>query len=788
MTATGSRYLVPISAGVAVALSSTALSGVVQGYDWLWHTLLALALVVLLGLAVRAVRLPVAIAVPVQLTGLALLITGFYGQHAVFGVLPDSSTVSELVEQLGKAFDQIESGVPPVPTTPALSLLVTLGFGLVMVAVDPLAMAGHGPAACGLVLLGGYTVPTALSPDALPAWTLVLCAVGYAQHLMIWQRERLARRGILATPAGTPPTTGAELARRRLRAARRAGTGPSVAVALTGIALLVALGLGSLATFIGTDGRFAGHGHGHNLNSGTEFGLQPFATLRGELDKAKPAELFRVRGLPGPEYLRALTLTRYSPSDGWQLPDRRNGVDMNGTLPSGIGVPVDNPTATIQIENVNFRDRWLPLFGLPMSVTGQVPGRWQYDVITNTAYTDQPTTEPTWTERAGLPDPNLAALLQRGPTEDVDPTYLDTDGVDPKITELARAITRNAASPFSKAVTLNRYFLDPANGFRYNLKTAPGSTNDALMDFLFWGKTGYCEQFASAMAVMLRSIGVPARVAIGFTAGDLKDDYRSIGTGDAHAWVEGYFHGVGWLTFDPTPLGDGRTALPSYVANAPEVPVKVPPSALDAGQRPSPSPDQPGPDGQPQPKPKPSDQGQQQPRPSPGPGQSPSQTGGNQNNASGQSPTQPGPGPTSNGGKPGGDNGGGDQNNPDKPKNKPIAGIVLAGAVLVLLLVLLGLLILGLIAATPSSARALVRHRRLASAARGGTDGAEAAWRELLAEFQDRGASPAPNETVRRSARRLAKAHRLDSAAVTGVKTVVGAVEHGWYAPPDSPD
>ena len=796
MTAPGSKFLVPVSAGLAVVLSCTALSGVLEGYRWFWCISLAIAAVVVIGLLARAVRLPVAITVPVQGVGLALALTALFGTHRLLGVFPSTATVYDLVAQLGRSIDQIENGIPPVATTSALSLLVTLGFGVVMLLVDPMAMAGHGPAVGGLVLLGGLTVPAALDPDLLPNWTLIAGASGYALHLMVAHRERQARRGILAEPPRQSLTIRNTLARRisRLFTPSRAAIGAPIGILLTASALVLALGLSSFATIIGTDGRFSGNGHGHTKNSQTEFGLNPFTTLRGELDKKKVVELMRVRGLPGPEYLRALTLTEYVPDQGWQLPTRRGGVDMNGALPSGMGMPVNNPTATIEIHNLAYKDRWLPMYGTPMSVNGLTPGRWQYDVITNSAYADTAVTEPDWTERAALPNPSVATLEGSEPVQDVDPSYLQTGGITNRIGDLARAVTRNAASPFEKAVTLNRYFLDPASNFHYSLNTAPGSSGDQMEDFLFRGKTGYCEQFASAMAVMLREVGVPARVAVGFTSGTPKGDYSSISSADAHAWVEGYFAGVGWLPFDPTPLGDGRTVTPSYVAQAPTVPINVPPSVLAAGQGPLAGhndPNIPPPPAQGQPAPNGPGQA---PKPAPGAGQSPGQGGGQQGS---------GPTPASSGGNNAGGSGGSDKGNSqgsgddqDGGKNPDHHGdhsgslgpFDLSEVGLIALLTLLGILVIGGLASTPAAARGFSRRRRLARAARGGAVGAEAAWREILAEFQDRGARLPGNDTVRGSARRLSRAHRLDSHAVGGMRTVVGAVERGWYASPTEPD
>jgi hypothetical protein len=83
---------------------------------------------------------------------------------------------------------------------------------------------------------------------------------------------------------------------------------------------------------------------------------------------------------------------------------------------------------------------------------------------------------------------------------------------------------------------------------------------------------------------------------------------------------------------------------------------------------------------------------------------------------------------------------------------------------------------------TPAAVRALSRRRRMSRAGGGGPDGAVAAWREVLAEFRDRGSEPAENDTVRATARQLVRTYRLDGPAIDGMKTVIGAVERGWYA------
>ncbi|MDN5749943.1 MAG: transglutaminase-like domain-containing protein, partial [Pseudonocardia sp.] len=137
-----------------------------------------------------------------------------------------------------------------------------------------------------------------------------------------------------------------------------------------------------------------------------------------------------------------------------------------------------------------------------------------------------------------------------------------------RIAEIAAEVTAGADDDFDRAMALQQYFTGPDSVFTYDLATAPPAGDDALVEFLTVGRVGYCEQFASAMAVMLRTVGVPSRVAVGFTAGVATADYRSISTADAHAWVEAWFPGIGWTTFDPTPLTDGRAIVPPYVEQA----------------------------------------------------------------------------------------------------------------------------------------------------------------------------------------------------------------------------
>jgi transglutaminase-like putative cysteine protease len=120
----------------------------------------------------------------------------------------------------------------------------------------------------------------------------------------------------------------------------------------------------------------------------------------------------------------------------------------------------------------------------------------------------------------------------------------------------ARRVTAKARSSYEATLLLERWFRRDG-GFRYE-EHPPGAGNPPLVDFVVVNRAGYCQHYAGAMAVMLRLLGIPARVAVGFTSGTWKGGVWTVTDHQAHAWVEAWFAGYGWMTFDPTP---GRGTL-----------------------------------------------------------------------------------------------------------------------------------------------------------------------------------------------------------------------------------
>jgi transglutaminase-like putative cysteine protease len=136
--------------------------------------------------------------------------------------------------------------------------------------------------------------------------------------------------------------------------------------------------------------------------------------------------------------------------------------------------------------------------------------------------------------------------------------YLGLPPLDPRVPRLAAQITNSAGNDFDRAAALENYL---KTRFGYTLELPQTTPKDPIANFLFERKQGHCEYFASSMAVMLRTLGIPSRVVTGFRSdefNDLTGNYV-VRAKDAHAWVEAYFPGYGWQTFDPTPAGVGGT-------------------------------------------------------------------------------------------------------------------------------------------------------------------------------------------------------------------------------------
>ncbi|MBN1570064.1 MAG: DUF3488 domain-containing protein [Acidobacteria bacterium] len=166
------------------------------------------------------------------------------------------------------------------------------------------------------------------------------------------------------------------------------------------------------------------------------------------------------------------------------------------------------------------------------------------------------------------PDPSKISDLLPIPQE-ILRAYMQLPRLDPRVAELSKKVAKTAPNRYAKARALERY-LRSNYGYSLVLRGTPNS-RDPLAMFLFDVRRGHCEYFASAMAIMLRQIGIPSRLVNGFRTGE----YNYIGDNwivrqyDAHSWIEAYFPPYGWVEFDPTPAEPprARTEFTRLISN-----------------------------------------------------------------------------------------------------------------------------------------------------------------------------------------------------------------------------
>jgi transglutaminase-like putative cysteine protease len=196
--------------------------------------------------------------------------------------------------------------------------------------------------------------------------------------------------------------------------------------------------------------------------------------------------------------------------------------------------PVPYPLRSISLKN---RWRYDASALDVVSANGQVVGGQKYNLM---SYDLQPTPQQLYDSvSGGEPDQYTSQVPKL---------------TDKRIIAKAREVTADAkGNHFEEAVALQKWFRTDG-GFEYSTANSRGSGMKALSDFLLQNKSGYCEQFATGMALMARALGIPARVGIGFLPGQAgKNGEHIVRMHDMHAWPELYFQSLGWIRFEPTP-------------------------------------------------------------------------------------------------------------------------------------------------------------------------------------------------------------------------------------------
>ena len=683
--------LIPTLLGALAVLAATlAIPPMIVGGSWVGPTIEVVLVIWAVGVGARLARVPVVAAIILQVLGAGIALTALFTVGGIGGVIPNGAVIGEAGELLAGAWEQIRNNVSPAPSSTELSFLICLSVGATALIVDILISVCRAPALVALPLLCVYSVPASMDLAMLPWEAFAAPAMVYALLLVA--------SGLVG---------------------RRHGTGAVVAqvingVGLAGLATVIALVVAGSVTGVGTEGRLPRTASGPSAG----IGLSTFAALEGNLRQSDPVDMLRVTGLPSPQYLRTVGLQKWTPGPG-------GGFDIDelssGDLPNSGG---GSGQTQVTISSAAFADDVLPIYNGTDAISG-IDSDWTYDAALEAVHRDGAINPATYQLSANFNEPSTEQLRADSVTAGGELT--ETGDLAAEVVTIANDVTAGASTAFDKADALRSYFTNPANGFTYSLDVPQGPTDDPLVNFLT-NKQGYCVQYASSMAIMLRAVGIPARVAMGFTQGTLDpaDGSYVITSNDAHAWVEVRFDNAGWVQFDPTPLGGGQGGQQGFTDNgepAPTTEATVSAPATAGALQPDDGGDNSGPTA------------------------APTSAGSTTANGSDQ---------------------------------EPIVPVWMWWS-------LAAILLLAAAAAGPTVVRRRRRQQRLQLAEAGGPAGALAAWREIEDLAVDHGIGLSPAESARATANRLAKAAHLNEHGRAELRAVVAAAEQGWYGPGQRP-
>jgi len=737
-----------IAAAIATAAASVSLYPIFTGGVWFLAGLGAIVVVAAAGTATRWRRLPEPVCLLGGVVALLLYVNLVFAHGQSFlGVVPTRASARMLAHLVRLGFFDAGKFAPPVPELTPMLLLTAGGVGIAAVLTDWMAVRLGSAALAGLPLLLLFTEPFTLSVGRGFLGTTVAFCVGIGGYLGLLSSEgkdRIREWESQDQSARNAPDTKALAA-----AGRRVGFA-SIVVAL--ILPLVIPGLHVTRLFGGQVG-IGGHGGpGVSVGGGgvgfpgvdTQFSQQ----LSSELNTQSQLVLAYTTAVQSPDYLQLYVLDKLTDS-GWTLFSQPESVvRVNPKLPAPPGLadastdgavsttitvarsvgpddlnalPTPYPTTTIKAKGALEADRSTLMLFDP----GTTLGGLSYQVTSL------------------INSPSEQALDSAAPAPaTITDHYLEVPADYDSLRTLAESIVNKAGAKtaLEKAVALQDWLGD--GSFKYSLKAPTVLDAAELSQFLKTTKTGYCQQFSFALAVLARLLDIPSRVAYGFTSGSyVGDDEWQVTTHDAHAWPELYFAGYGWLRFEPTPAGatgqgtayppsytDGALGGPSSASSSQSSPNSAPTSAANGGQG----------------------------------------SAVLRHHLSEQLGDQADPGLTAGGNAVG-------AAGPTGPNPWEVFGLVLAG-----------LLILALVA--PWAARLAIRRRRwhhrrrLDRPGQADVEWAHAAWRELRDDLADYGAGGLPSDTPRAVAARTGAELALAEPARAALGRIAIAEERARYS------
>ncbi len=549
-----------VAGPILTAATAFSLIRVFEGGAWMWPVFGAAALSHLLAVAVRRIGWGMLVSAAASGVGLMFTVTwSHYGDTTVWG-LPAGGTRAALADDLEQAWTSFGELSPPVEPMDGFIVSAMAAVWLLAFLSDWTAMRTR----------------TLFEPMVLP-----IAAFGFV-GLVGDERHRILTIGVFTAALllfASIHRLGARTANAvwsggegRASTGRRALVAGSAATAAVALAAAIAAGpvLGSDEDPIIDLTEVVERGR----RSSGRVVISPLVDIRGRLVSQTETVMFRVRA-DERSYWRLTSLDKF---DGQVWTSRADYASRPTQLPSLFqsGSSVQESVQQYRIEQMGAV--WLPAAFEPRSLVANTEstagGDFGYEPTSSTLIVGRSLANSdglAYTVSSALPrfdpevlmgiSPDAATVPELAPYAVLPPDF------SPQVSDLAEQLTTGAESGYEQALALQNFFRD--GSFTYDANVAPGHSGNRIEEFLST-RRGYCEQFAGTFAAMARSLGLPARVAVGFTVGEADSDdpdlYVVRGK-HAHAWPEVHLPGVGWVAFEPTP-GRGAPGAQNYTGVA----------------------------------------------------------------------------------------------------------------------------------------------------------------------------------------------------------------------------
>lgn len=579
------RGLWPEALVAAVASLSVAwpLTTLLQEQSWLSPAVVLVAAVALTGGVLRTVRAASSV------VSLGQLAVGIFGIVAVylpetlwFG-LPTPTTARGAVDLLRDAGSVLSTYAAPAPTTTGVSFLVVIVLILTATSVDTIGVTGRSPAMAGIPLAAAFLVSVSNSGQAMAPWFFVATG-GMWLLMMVQQGERLVdawpSRGRREFVTGDDVSHGRTGHRST---ARLLGLG-TLAVALLGAVLLPHLPPTYFAEGLARnpDANNLGGGGGdvsfvETMDPASDLRSQSTATVLRYTSTARVLEPLKV------------TATEIYEDGEWQPPERRRSelIERRTVVADPVRDLAPEVRTTVETIRVSVNSLRPPHLATPVPVTSlDIDGApWLFDTRAEVArLSGRPVRDYSAGYLSLAPVGDLPPEVGRRPAipELMRPELLEVpDEARPAVRARAQEVIGEQTEPLQQAIAIQNHLR--GGDYVYSLDLAdrvPDVADEPISQFLV-SKQGYCVQFATAMVMMARSEGIPARMAVGFLPGELMEgSERKVVAADAHTWPELWLEGLGWTRFEPTP-GTRTGPAPGFTR-----------SAASAAQEPTPAPEQ----------------------------------------------------------------------------------------------------------------------------------------------------------------------------------------------------